>query len=576
MSPPNDTSSLTILDFETPNPPIKVDDPISVSATQSATPKPHDAPTAFSRSSYQPHSGLWSLLIPVNHALALRHNILHNKDLRLYNTFYIQVMETSGVAHGGTLLARSYIEDNAGHRFASDAYPIISHWQAVPLDIQMAQQEGVAIDQIAAVGLQIEPANADKNNAPTINVQTDDWFCSSAQKLYTGQRLGAPGTFYVQREGTRLEVGAVHQFEMVFHDRAGIQRPWLEILQDETNQRVLGQDGSGLMLLDQDQFDALSPGLHQAAIVGGEISKTDGKPLPARRNWPGQLSQWTAQCVWSSSAGAIVEVQQTVGPFDRLGRPATNLTWRFMIYPTGQVYIHLIWRHDSDVKTPDPVTWALSLDRATIQPHVEQPERLLKDIYPEALRHAVLPHQMQVGAPLHLLAKVGGDESSLYWWADAGNCRLFGVGLPAKNRNGPLDAVLLVNKIGVLEVAGSFSQYLTGPALTMKIGKQDMNFPGDFDNDGVVEPYGFQAIRLSNGQAVFELDPQGRPIYYPAFLISNPIGSPSLDGSRILSNIDGQQIADPPHWPDGSYILQLPWVITKPVHIEVRAIPNVK
>jgi hypothetical protein len=479
-------------------------------------------------------------------------------------------MEDSGIANAGVLTARATLEDASGHRVLSDSYPILTHWQSIPFDLKTAADEGLKLEEVKTIGLQIE--SIDPAQKELINVQTDDWMCNGLQQHLFGQRLGIPGSFYVQRDGSRLQVGTVGRFEILFHDRAGIDRPWLEIFQGEKNRRVLGQPHTGLMLLDQDQFDGLSSNLHQAAIVGGE--KSQNNATPPQHGWPGTQSQYTAKSVWSSAGGAIIEVKQTVGPFDHLGRASTDITWQFMIYPTGQVYVHTLWRHEAQLPTPVPVTWALSVDRSTVEPHVEQPERLLKNIYPDFLQGAVLPHQMQVGSPVHMLAKVGGGESNLYWWADAGDCRLFGVGLPEKYRAGPLDCVLLVDDAKPLEVAGCFSQYLVGPTLNMQAGVQDKTFPGDFDNDGVVEPYGFQAIRLNNGRAVFDLDPQNRPIYYPAFLISNPIGSPSLEGYRILINIDGQQMADPPRWPDGSYLLQLPWVISRPVHIEIRAIPG--
>jgi len=568
-------SNLVILDFEVPNPKVILSAD-GAPSTPSTAPAPAAAAPPFSpsftRSAYQPHGGLWCLRAPVRGGQQWRHPLDHPTDLRLYDTFWTYVMHDSAKASSGLLHARAFLEDAAGHHFESDAYPILAHWQGVPLDLLEAGQNGLALDQITAVGLHIEPAvRHERAAAPTINVQTDDWVCTSGLHTYAGQRLGAPGTFYVQRQGSRVAVGVVHKFEMVFHERAGVARPWLEIFQGPTNKCVLGQPGTGLMLLGQDQFDGLAPGLHQTAQDGHDRSAPAGTP-PAQ-SWPGSQAHWVPQCVWSDPAGAIIEVQQTVGPFDRLGRPATELTWRFMIYPTGQVFVHAAWRHETDFLPPVPVTWALGVDRTTLAAPADVPERLLKDIYAEAARRDILPHQVQVGAPVHLAAKVGG-ESNLYWWADAGRCRYFGVGLPERHRAGPLDCLLLVREAGLLEVAGCFSQYITGPALRMKTGVQDMNFPGDLDNDGVVEPYGFQAIRLANGRAVFDLDPQGRPLYYPIFLISNPIGSPSLETSRILVNIDGQQLADPPHWPDGSYLLQLPWVITKPVHLEISAVPR--
>ncbi|HUO10361.1 MAG TPA: hypothetical protein VM008_18795 [Phycisphaerae bacterium] len=38
--------------------------------------------------------------------------------------------------------------------------------------------------------------------------------------------------------------------------------------------------------------------------------------------------------------------------------------------------------------------------------------------------------------------------------------------------------------------------------------------------------------------------------------------------SHMLINIDGQQFADPPQFPDGSFLLQMPYVIDRPVQVE--------
>jgi hypothetical protein len=42
----------------------------------------------------------------------------------------------------------------------------------------------------------------------------------------------------------------------------------------------------------------------------------------------------------------------------------------------------------------------------------------------------------------------------------------------------------------------------------------------------------------------------------------------NLRNSRLLINIDGKQFADPPQFPDGSFLLQLPYVIDRPVQVE--------
>jgi hypothetical protein len=131
--------------------------------------------------------------------------------------------------------------------------------------------------------------------------------------------------------------------------------------------------------------------------------------------------------------------------------------------------------------------------------------------------------------------------------------------------------MLLVNAPPALTQAGSFSQYLQPPRLRIRQGELDRNFPGDTDNDGFVEPYGFQVIRLTNGRAAFTVFPDNRPLFYPPFLFTIPAlerAGLDLPHARLLINIDGKQFADPPQFPDGSFLLQLPYTLDRPVSIE--------
>ena len=102
-------------------------------------------------------------------------------------------------------------------------------------------------------------------------------------------------------------------------------------------------------------------------------------------------------------------------------------------------------------------------------------------------------------------------------------------------------------------------------------GELDLTYPGDADGDGFVESSGFQAIRLANGRATFTIYPQGRPIYFPAFLFTVPAAewtALDLKHSRLLVTIDGKLFDDPPQFPDGGFLLQLPYEIDQPVSVE--------
>jgi hypothetical protein len=361
-------------------------------------------------------------------------------------------------------------------------------------------------------------------------------------------------------------------------------------------QMVLGQAGTGLMLLDQDMYDALGSAVRQDAIEPSPASAA-GVTAPSV-SWPavnGNGSvRWTWACEWASPVAAIVEVKQEVGPYDRLGVPAVDLKWRFMIYQWGQVFVHVEWTKGGGTVS-DPMSWALALDKSMLHSAHQDvtvegrdqnsggAERLLQAIYPASVHAGLttaLPHEMQKEAPIAMIAKNG--QKNNWWWAEAGDKRFFGVGVGQRAGEGKplssLDCMLLVNGPSPLMQAGTFAQYLVPPKVRTREGEEDRNFPGDADNDGLVEPYGFQVIRLSHGRAAFTIYPQGRPLFYPPFLFTVPAverDADNLKHSRMLINIDGNQFVDPPRFPDGSFLLQMPYVVDRPLQVEavIQGIP---
>ncbi len=297
------------------------------------------------------------------------------------------------------------------------------------------------------------------------------------------------------------------------------------------------------------------------------------------------MTTWRWSLAWSAAGAALVEVKQISGPFDALGRPAVAATWRFMIYQTGQIFASVEWpRAGNDAEgggiglpppPAEPVSLVLMLEESALSPTGAPPEKLLRAIYPEAFRKGVLPHELQLGNPVAMVAKTGKSAENLWWRADVMHgdvgYRIFGVGLPAALRKGPIACTLLASAPTLLDEATAFSQYLLPPTLEVHAGRLDQTFPGDLDNDGLVDLYGFYAIRLENLRASVTLNPGDRPAFYPTFLFTLPPQQQAgmdMSAYRVILNIDGQQITDPPRWPDGSFLVQLPWIINKPVRIE--------
>ncbi|MCE9529173.1 MAG: hypothetical protein K8R36_24260, partial [Planctomycetales bacterium] len=258
-------------------------------------------------------------------------------------------MHDSGVEKTGILLAAAVMEDAKGTRVVGDYYPLTLKWQTLPLDLRTAVQEGASVGEIAAVGVSLKYASEPEE----ITLQTDQWALRQSQKTYVGSRTGPPKSFYVDRQGGRLAVGQVDQWEMTFHRRSSAgeagPRGWLEVTRGKNQQVVMGSRGTGLMVLDQEQYDGLVNAVQRVPVTAASIatSRGGGGKAPVR-SWPGGPSMWDWRVGWTSEVAAVIEVKQTCGPFDRLGRPAATLLWRFMAYRSGQVYVHVEWNHGGD------------------------------------------------------------------------------------------------------------------------------------------------------------------------------------------------------------------------------------
>jgi hypothetical protein len=556
---------------------------------------------AIARSSVRPRDGLWSLRIKAETDGELVHAFRKARDLRKFDTLMAGVMQTDVPGRGGEWMAQLFIVDEAGKRVMGDAMPVTGRWEDALLDLQSADEEGLDLEHVVKVGLAL--VNVKPGQEP-LDIQTDTWSASQGYKSYEGNRSAKGKSFYVERQGTRLRIGMSGQYEMTFYQRSGTKRPWVSV-SSGTGEMVLGQRSTGLMLLDQDGFDALGTGVktdaydahaEQAAemprvgwpVVGGKLGDGEGE---ARGD---AASIWRWECVWTSPVAAIVEMKQEVGPYDRLGEPAGRLAWRFMIYQWGQVFVHVDWAGTNAAagRGSAPISWALVTEEglggsgARVQAKIGEAkgpdaERLLSAIYPVSVKQGLqtaLPHQMQKGAAVAMVAK-GDRAKSTWWWARADGKRIFGSGLSTASGGAggagaaatSADCMLLVNTPDPLMQAASFGSYLVPPKVRLRQGELDRNFPGDVDNDGMVDSYGFQVVRLSGGRASFMIYPQERPLFYPPYLFTIPAverEAVDLAHSRVLINLDGKQFADPPRFPDGSYLLQLPYVIDRPVAVE--------
>jgi hypothetical protein len=597
VPPPALEKSFTIFDFESPDDRFfwksaPADTLPTTAGNAPATPRiPADTlptsagdlpATLLARTTHAVEHGLWALRAPISHAGSIERKLDKPLPVQDFDTFSVQVMQDSPRANAD-LAAAVLIEDSHGNRFVGDFYLVTTKWFTVPLDLHYAaEHSAVDLSAITTVGVALRPSA--KVVAP-IEFMTDTWALSASKRIYwpipaaDSAATPSPKSFYIRREGGALRIGQGDQWQLTFHKRAGQDRAWLEVTRGRSAQVVMGQQGTGLMILDQEAWNGLEKAVQRTPITAEALAAIGDGVAPTYA-WPGSAgdtSTWDWRVAWTSAVAAQVDVKQTSGSIDELGRPAVVIDWKFTVYRSGQVYVHARWNRQA-TGTPDPVSWAMVLPNSTINMAQKPPERLLTELYPRQYRADTMPNQMQVGNPVAMIAKSDPGEKNLWWWTEIGAKRIFGVGLPKGIReSGPVDCLLIVSDLTVndpnlLAEAATFSQYLEPPELKFRMGELDRNFPGDRDNDGMVEEYGFQAVRMAHGRAVFTIVPGERPLMSPAFLLTVPPGereAVDLRHSHVLINVDGRQYEDPPQWPDGSFLWQYPGVLTRSVVVEV-------
>jgi hypothetical protein len=571
---------LLLADFE------KADDTVTwIPATSAALPAETDLPAAASsqpamplntprRIAQRPEGGLWSMGIALTQPGELRWTPSRSIDLGSYEILTLPFAHLNPAGDNGAFTAQIALTDADSKTIRGDAFPIKSRYAPIRFDLKAAFDNGLDIDRITSISVTLKPTRAIPADAPLL-VQTDNWAAINDARIYLGSPTGAAKSFYIQSRGDRIQVGSVGQYEMHVWNRGGTTASWLEVFGPQHERPLLGQEGTGLLLLDQSGFDALSALRQQTAAT-----RPAAGPLPPVPDsaWPiaaSGISSLAWNVVWASPVGAIIEGRQEVGPYDRLGEPALTLRWRLMVYQWGQVFVNAAWTRTGEAAVSQPMSWALVLDDSTSLARESSPdqasERLLADIYTPRFRQGLataLPDRMQIDAPIAMVARTTPQKNT--WWRAADDRRrIFGAGIPGTPAE--TSCMLLVNSPNALMKAGSFGQYLDPPKIVMRQGELELTYPGDADNDGFVESYGCQAIRLANGRATFTLYPQERPIFYPAFLFTVPAAERDvldLKNSRLLINVDGKQFADPPVFPSGSFLLQLPYVLDGPVSVE--------
>lgn len=570
-----------LMDFEKPDdtfawiPANPATTPAEPDVPATASSQPAMPPNILRRIAQRPDGGLWSMGIALTEPGDIRWTPARSIDLGSHEILTLPFAHLNPPSDNGEVTAQIALTDSNSKTIRGDAFPIKSRYAQIRFDLKAAFDSGLDISRITSITVTLKPTRSIAPDAPLL-VQTDNWSAINDARIYLGSPTGAAKSFYVQSRGDRIRVGSVGQYEMHLWNRGSSTLSWLEVFGPLRERRLLGQEGSGLLLLDQTGFDALSSQRQQSAATRPSAATL---PAVADSAWPvaaSGISSLSWNVVWTSPVGAIIEGRQETGPYDRLGEPALMIKWRLMVYQWGQVFVNAAWTRTGEGAVTQPISWVLSLDSSAALPHdnsVDETaaERLLAAIYTPRFRQGLataLPDRMQIDAPIAMIARPSPQKNT-WWWAADDRRRIFGAGIPGTAPE--TSCMLLVNSPNALMKAGSFGQYLDPPKIVMRQGELELTYPGDADNDGFVESYGCQAIRLANGRATFTIYPQERPIFYPAFLFTVPAAerdAVDLKNSRLLINVDGKQFADPPVFPSGSFLLQVPYVLDGPVSVE--------
>jgi hypothetical protein len=544
------------------------------------------------RNSLKPQHGLWSAAVNVTGPGELQFSPNAPLDLSTFDLLVAQVAHAEAPARNGQCAARLRILDADGHAATGDNYPVLSTWQPLALDLREASAHDVDLSRIARISLILEPMTG---SPLPLAIKTDAWTAESNAHTYLYASPGTARNFFVESRGERIHVGRVGQYEVVIANQGGVPAgvPWMQVLSGSSRREILGSANTGLYLLDP-KF--LTDGPPRNTSADSQTPRVNARSLSTMRQWawPASLSSvppslhW--QVVWTSPVAAIIEGRQEAGGFDLLGEPLIAANWRLMIYQGGQIFVNVRWNQigqNNDTTLAKPVSWALlaeSKSNAT-GAAVDSPGTL-EAIYPATFRQdlpTALPHEMQTHLPIGMIAPSSRQKDNFWWTRDAlpETRWIFGAGLPPRGENGgnspggEATCMLLVDSPDARTMAASFGQYLVPPKIVVNQGQLDRNFPGDADNDGFVESYGFQVVRLANGRATFTIYPQERPLIDPPILFTVPASErEALDvkHSHLLVNIDGKQFTNPPVFPDGSFLLQVPYVLDRPVNVEVRLV----
>lgn len=469
---------------------------------------------------------------------------LVKRDWRMYDLFILNVF--SPVPELQLDLAIVSGAD-ATVREAHSLIPLVGGWNLLRLDLNEAS-DFIALDDVRQLRF-----SASGSTEP-VELKFDDILLANNRLDVFGSAEGPTGEMYVVREGRRLSVGAADRFELGFANGQIVR--WYALEDDPLRLRDLV--GAGNTLGPMPVVLPENEGLDEAAVslqpVGFGVL---GKTVQARqRVVEANEVRVVVECIWTFADGE-----------SSLGDDAPQQRWRYVIYPSGQVYVTVESPADYEGFSPGHVGLVVSrfpIENMVVDIH--EPAQL-RD--PPSLRHVC------------------------YGWSstEAGGAGLLYV--LHDSRKGPRMRVVRSaeeQRVGFLACGGAIDRpvdrwhcllHLWHPeangvgwqvAAVAYAGKRKMEFlvgglakdsSGDENRDGFDEQSGATVLEPDGNRVQFKLDGRTQPLVSPVFRVANSVGREAWVYVNYVVYENTARDAD------GDLLFQLPGTIDREMVVEV-------
>lgn len=429
-----------------------------------------------------------------------------------------------------------------GEVFVQDRLPLEPGWNLIHLD---CRDLAARLDLTNVRQVQWSFSRLDN---PIILYLDDLLLVDNTQ--HWGSPDGQAGSLYVTHQARRLHVGAPGRFELVF--QRGLISDWYNLDGDpDRSANLVVQGGLGPLPLllptsaaepaTQIDFDPV----HQWAVLG---------TTPRARQVLEEASALRAviRAEWSWETAADEAAQSS----DR-----TVLTWRYVVYPSGRVFVLV----DCPTETP---AWRADALATAVFCNSGAGFRAIGNTDPEGCGYGLLAQEGAAGPDLLLVPHRTGDGriDALRSVDDPRVGIMLGGLTLARPRHRA--AYLMVIWPGDLDseptAASVAADYCRPATLDVDCGRAILTDPGDLNNDGYNESEGAFVLAPQDNLLRFTCDPRGQLRFAPTIKIVEAAGK------DVWIYADGRIVRDVARTADGNLIARIAPTIDEPVLVEAH------